>query len=183
MAQHAGYELDEWDSLSLPLVSSDVDLGLIDPRTQLAAQEPVQKDTAGRRPTYSSELWQKARSIRDLLLTFTVSLVFAVLYILFINYVLIQGTPPVGNVFFDASKTNLLVAIFSQISATLSDIMIRGLLSAMRLAFAARNDGIPAPTFLGLGPAAGWLQVLKLAIANRLFNLWCDFRYVFFLSS
>jgi hypothetical protein len=181
MEQPDGHELDEWGRWSPQFTSTDGDLqlGLIDPQTQAAPQGSVQKNPTSRLPT-SYSLGQKARPIGDLILTFTVGLVFAILYILFINYVLIWGTVQVGSVFFNAPTANLLVSIFSQISATLSYMMVHGLFGALRLAFAARKGGILAPTFLGLGPAASWLEVLKSAFVDRLFNLWCDFRYVFF---
>ena len=149
------------------------------PQTQAASHESVQNST-GRPPTSCPTLRRKAQPIRNLLITFTLSLVFSILYILFINYVLIRGNVQIGSVFLSASTTNLLVSIFSQISATVSVLMICGLLGVLRLASAARKDGILATTFLGLGSAASWLQVLNLAFVDRFLNFWCDFRYVSF---
>ncbi|KIM95435.1 hypothetical protein OIDMADRAFT_134537 [Oidiodendron maius Zn] len=123
------------------------------PQTQAATHESAQNST-GRLPTSCPTLGRRAQPIRYLLITFTLSLVFSVLYILFINYVLIRGNVQIGTVSLSASTTNLLVSIFSQISAT---------------------GGILATTFLGLGSATSWLQVLNLAFVDRFLNFWCDF--------
>jgi hypothetical protein len=175
MEQPDAHEPNYWNASTADLRER---LALIDLPTRVAPRESVQKNPAGLLTTSCSKLSQNARPIGALFLIFAINLVLAILYLPFINYVLIQGTVQVGHIFFNASTTNLLVSIFSQISAALSDMMVRGLLSALRLAFANRKDGISVPTFLGLGPAAGWLQVLRLAFIDRLFNLWCDLRYV-----
>lgn len=173
MEQPDAHELDYWNA-STP----DLSLALIDRSTEATPPGSVRKNPAGLHTTSRSGLSQNARPLGALFLIYGINLVLAILYLPFINYVLIQGSVQVGRVFFNASTTNLLVSIFSQISAALSHMMVRSLLSALRLAFANRKDGISALTFLGLGPAAGWLQVLRLAFIDRLFNLWCDFRYV-----
>jgi hypothetical protein len=182
MAQTNSYALDELgrSSPQLPSTEGDLQERLIAPQIQPATQGSVQKNSRGQFPTSYSKLAQNAPPIRDLLRTFTISLVVAIIYIIFIYYVLIQGTAQVGRLYFNASVANFLVSIFSQISASLADLMIRSLFGSLRHAFAARKDGISAPTFLGLGPDAGWLQVLNLALADRLFNFWCDFRYILF---
>jgi len=176
MEQPDAHELDYWNASTADLRER---LVLMDLPTEAAPQGSVQKNPTGLLTTSCSKLSQNARPIGALFLIYGINLVLAILYLPFIYYVLIQGTVQVGRVFFNASTTNLLVSIFSQISAALSDMMVRGLLSALRLAFANRKDGISAPTFLALGPAAGLLQVLMLAFIDRLSNLWCDFRYVF----
>jgi hypothetical protein len=171
MEQPDAHKLDYFDASTV-----DLRLALPDRPTRPAPQGSVPKPQL---TTSGSKLSQNAGPIGALFLISGINLVLAILYLPFIYYVLIQGTVQVGRVFFNASTTNLLVSIFSQISAALSHMMVRGLLSALRLAFANGKDSISVTTFLGLGPAAGWLQVLRLAYIDRLFNLWCDFRYVF----
>jgi len=114
--------------------------------------------------------------IRGLILLFVVNFVFAVLYCLFVYHVLIRGVVEVGNVYFDASTTNLLVSIFSQLWAILCVTNVVALFAALRPALALRAGGSSMATYVGLGPS-NWVSVCRVAIANKLMNVWCDLRY------
>ncbi|KAK0714139.1 hypothetical protein B0T26DRAFT_784142 [Lasiosphaeria miniovina] len=111
-------------------------------------------------------------SIRPLLLWFMGSVVFDLLYCLFVYHVLIKGHIQVGPALFDASRANYLVTIFSLISGFLMDITLRNLLSYMRMAFLARPGGAPVTTFLALGPSTDWLSAAKIAWATQPPNFW-----------
>jgi hypothetical protein len=121
-------------------------------------------------------LWYNISPVKGFILSFLGYLVFTVLYSLFIYHVLIRGNPQVGTILFDASTSNLLVSIFSQAFVMLADTMIRGLLDILRVAFANRERGTSVSTFFGISAATGWLSVFRLALANKFFNLWVDFR-------
>jgi hypothetical protein len=103
-------------------------------------------------------------------------MIFDVVYCLFIYYVLMKGMVQVGGTIFDASTTNLLVSIFSQLSAILADMTLRELLAALRLRFAAQSHGTSAFTWFGIGPSSQWISTAKFAVACKLLNLWCLFR-------
>jgi len=87
---------------------------------------------------------------------------FTVLYMLFINYVLIEGKVQVGVVFFDASTTNLLVSIFSQVFVVLATTTVHGLFKNLRLVL--KNATLV--TFFGISCSSGWSFVLKLLAAG-----------------
>ncbi|KAH8666953.1 hypothetical protein BX600DRAFT_540210 [Xylariales sp. PMI_506] len=120
-----------------------------------------------------------AKEISELLFTFGAWSLFTLLYCLFVYYVLIQGRIQVGSTVFDASTANLLVSIFSQIYVTLTDMTLRGLLSALRLALLVNQDSYLV-TFFGISPSTDWLSVIKLFALAWLPNLWraCTYRYL-----
>jgi hypothetical protein len=124
-----------------------------------------------------SEFGQRSRPIRSLVSTFGVFTIFACLYCVFVYYVLIRGEVIVGNTLFDASTTNLLVSIFSQISALLADTALRQLLASLRMLFASSRGGTSAYTWFGIGPSSQWMSTAKFAIASYLLNAWCLLRY------
>ncbi|KAK1753757.1 hypothetical protein QBC47DRAFT_303914 [Echria macrotheca] len=109
------------------------------------------------------QLWRNLSSIRLLLSSYAACLVFSVLYCLFIWHVLILGRPQVGGVLFDASTSNLLVSVFSQVFALLADALICGLLDVLRAALAGREGGTSASSFFGISGATGWMSVFRLA--------------------
>lgn len=121
--------------------------------------------------------------LRDLLLSFGVSVIYSVVYWIFIYFVLIRGQIQAGSVLLDASKTNLLVSIFSQFAAILFDMVIRDLFGCLRLGFANRSRGLSLVNFLGMGASSSWLSTLEFTIIKwatdkwrSLFNLWCELR-------
>ncbi|KAL1862624.1 hypothetical protein Daus18300_008421 [Diaporthe australafricana] len=121
--------------------------------------------------------------LRELLLSFGVSVIYSILYWIFIYFVLIRGQIQAGSVLFDASKTNLLVSIFSQFAAILFDMVIRDLFGCLRLGFVNRSRGLSLVNFLGMGASSSWLSTLEFTIIKwatdkwrSLFNLWCELR-------
>jgi hypothetical protein len=126
------------------------------------------------------EFGRRSRPIRGLVWTSFVFALFACLYCLFVYFVLIRGQVIVGKALFDASTTNLLVSIFSQISALLADTALRQLLAALRMYFAAQPGGLSAYTWFGIGPSSQWLATARFAVASYLLNAWCLFRYAVF---
>jgi hypothetical protein len=108
--------------------------------------------------------------------------VFSVIFSAFVVYVLLRGNVRVGGVTFDASTSNLLVSIFSQISVILGDALIRDLLGVIRLALAKRDRGVSALTYFVIGPASAWTEAARHAVLTKFYrlNLWCDFRLVCF---
>jgi hypothetical protein len=106
------------------------------------------------------------------------SAIFTILYSSFIYQVLIQGDPKIGNCVFDASLTNLLLSIFSQLYTMLLLFMVQGLLDALRwsLTMRAGRAGTSASNFFQLSPATDWLSVLSLIFHSRLRSMWGIFR-------
>ncbi|KAF3351905.1 hypothetical protein VdG1_09517 [Verticillium dahliae VDG1] len=94
--------------------------------------------------------WGHCRPIWLPLTAWLASALFTVLYSLFIHKVLIRRDPKIGVLVFEASVTNLLLSIFSQ-------------LYAMVLCFM-------------LSPATDWFSVLKFILDSRLRNTWGIFR-------
>ncbi|CAG9990788.1 unnamed protein product [Clonostachys byssicola] len=115
----------------------------------------------------------KARSISGLLWIFGIFILFSFLYCLFIYFVLIRRIVIVGSTIFDASTTNLLVSIFSQVSALLSDTALRNVLSSLRVHWAASPTGTSAFTWYGLGPSSQWWSTAQLTVASYMLNAWC----------
>jgi hypothetical protein len=114
----------------------------------------------------SKTRWAKAtprlRELRPVILTYCISLVFAILYCWFIIVVLIHRRveTPLG-VFWDASKTNLVVSILSQISAYLTDATLKSLLGVLRTVFLTGTGGSSFASYVGLGEASGFLPCFK----------------------
>ncbi|EEY20129.1 conserved hypothetical protein [Verticillium alfalfae VaMs.102] len=94
--------------------------------------------------------WGHCRPIWLPLTAWLASALFTVLYSLFIHKVLIRRDPKIGVLVFEASVTNLLLSVFSQ-------------LYAMVLCFM-------------LSPATDWFSVLKFILDSRLKNTWGIFR-------
>lgn len=118
----------------------------------------------------------KSRPFSGLIYTFILSIFFGILYAIFIVFILIQGKVQVLDTTFDASTTNLLVSIFSQISAILIDSTLRELLVVLRLNLAGEARGTSAFTWFGIGASSQWMVTAKFAIASWLTNIWCLLR-------
>ncbi len=122
----------------------------------------------------SRSLWRNARAAGDVVYILIAWITFTVLYMIFINYFLIAGKVQVGAVFFDASTTNLLVSIFSQIFVVLATATIHGLFNALRLVL----KGESLVTFFGISFSSGWPSILKLLVAGLFPKLRRKFTHV-----
>ncbi|CAG9939740.1 unnamed protein product [Clonostachys rosea f. rosea IK726] len=122
-------------------------------------------------------LRRKLRPLRGVIFAWVAFSVFSVIFSAFVVYVLLRGNVRVGGVTFDASTSNLLVSIFSQISVILGDALIRDLLGVIRLALAKRDRGVSALTYFVIGPASAWTEAARHAVLTKFYrlNLWCDF--------
>ncbi|CAH0016651.1 unnamed protein product [Clonostachys rhizophaga] len=123
------------------------------------------------------DLKRKLRPLRGVIFAWVAFSVFSVIFSAFVVYVLLRGNVRVGGVTFDASTSNLLVSIFSQISVILGDALIRDLLGVIRLALAKRDRGVSALTYFVIGPASAWTEAARHAVLTKFYglNLWCDF--------
>ncbi|OIW32040.1 hypothetical protein CONLIGDRAFT_678472 [Coniochaeta ligniaria NRRL 30616] len=119
----------------------------------------------------------RLRELRPVILTYGISLLFGFLYCWFIIVVLIYGRveTPFG-VFWEASTTNLVVSVLSQISAYLTDATLKSFLGILRTVFMTRPDGSSFESYVGLGEASGFLTVFQVAAMNWFINPWCNFR-------
>jgi len=142
--------------------------------SRAAAAAPF--NVSEKKHTQQPRLWRNASSIAWLLTSFLACVLFSFLYCLFIYHVLIRKQPRVGGVLFDAPTSNLLISIFSQFFAILSDSMICGLLDTLRAALASREGGTSASAFFGISAATSWLSVFRLASVNGFGDLWCNIR-------
>lgn len=124
--------------------------------------------------------WQhfraKSKPVRGLLWWLLVNLVFDIPYCLFVYSVLIKGHIRICNTVFDAVTANLLVSIFSQISATFVDTMLREYLAVVRFRLAARQPGTRAATFIGIGPSSQWTSTAVLVLTCRALNVFMMLR-------
>lgn len=126
----------------------------------------------GRNSTTRS--WRdKLKSIKDLRTAYIILLVFTLLYGFFIYYILIAGV-----FFIQASTTNFLISIFSQIFIILADMNARAVLARLRLALAARDRGASLATFFSIGPSSDWLSTFQFAGEQKFLNSWCNIRCV-----
>lgn len=184
MAQGSVTPLEDMERQFDSFPSSTLQLSLLDPggSAQQAprAAPPVRKNGL---KDYLDRAKNNVGPLRDLLLSFGVSVIYSITYWIFIYFVLIRGNIQVGSVLFDASKTNLLVSIFSQFAAILFDMVIRDLFGCLRLGFANTRRGLSLVNFLGMGASSSWLSTLEFAIIKwirekwrGLFNLWCELR-------
>lgn len=128
------------------------------------------------------DLPTKQRSIRDncrpvalSLTAWAVSVIFTVVYSLFIYHVLFQGNPVIGSWTFDASLTNLLLSICSQLYGMLLAYVVMSLSDALRWSLASRTGGkggASASSFFQLSPATDWFSILKLILRGRFRSNW-----------
>uniref|UniRef100_A0A8H7KCC1 Uncharacterized protein n=1 Tax=Bionectria ochroleuca TaxID=29856 RepID=A0A8H7KCC1_BIOOC len=138
----------------------------------MSASPPIQ--------TESIPLEDQATAAAGVIFAWVAFSVFSVIFSAFVVYVLLRGNVRVGGVTFDASTSNLLVSILSQISVILGDALIRDLLGVIRLALAKRDRGVSALTYFVIGPASAWTEAARHAVLTKFYrlNLWCDFRVV-----
>jgi len=101
---------------------------------------------------------------------FVASALFYILYCVFISVVLLRDT-----VHWDASTTNYIVTVLSQISALLTNAMLKSLLTAVRPALAAREGGSAFSTWMAQG-SSGWMTAAQLAVSDYFLNVWSNFR-------
>jgi hypothetical protein len=127
-------------------------------------------------PEQPVTLGAKIRSIRTLIALVAFSLTYCLLYCAFIYEVLILRHVTTPGVFWEASMTNYVVGVLSQLSALLTDTTIRALLSALRPALASRPGGSSFSTWVSLGPS-DWTSILQVAAVNGFLNIWSDVRY------
>lgn len=186
MAQGPTTPLEDLERQFDSLRSSTLQLALLDPsgnaQEAIRAAPPLHK-TGSASEMYLSRVKDNMVPLRGLILSFGVSVIYSVVYWIFIYFVLIRGKIQVGSVLFDASKTNLLVSIFSQFAAILFDMVIRDLFGCLRLGFANRRRGFSLVNFLGMGASSSWLSALEFTIVKWIrdkwrgvFDLWCELR-------
>jgi hypothetical protein len=101
---------------------------------------------------------------------FVASALFYTLYCVFISVVLLRDT-----VHWDASTTNYIVTVLSQISALLTNAMLKSLLTAVSPALAAREGGSAFSTWMAQG-SSGWMTAAQLAVSDYFLNVWSNFR-------
>ena len=178
-----GLSRDGWssDTFDFTFKESEIATTLTLPQyVREGVAAPSALHAASDKYSFNDRLAQVAPRLRELkpvILTFGISLIFAILYCWFIIVVLINGTveTPLG-VFWDASKTNLVVSVLSQMSAFLTDATLKAFLGVLRNAFLAQ-DGSSFASYVGLGEASGYLSVFQVAAMEWFINPWCDFRY------
>ncbi|KAL2272190.1 hypothetical protein FJTKL_07434 [Diaporthe vaccinii] len=184
MAQGSVTPLEEMERQFDSFPSSTLQLSLLDPggsaQQASRAAPPARKSGV---KDYLDRAKNNVGPLRDLLLSFGVSMIYSIVYWIFIYFVLIRGNIQIGSVLFDASKTNLLVSIFSQFAAILFDMVIRDLFGCLRLGFANTRRGLSLVNFLGMGASSSWLSTLEFTIIKwirekwrGLFSLWCELR-------
>lgn len=124
----------------------------------------------------------KKRSIREncrpvalSLSAWVFSIVFTIVYSLFIYHVLYRGNPVVGSWVFEASLTNLLLSIVSQVYAMLLAYVALSLSDSLRWSLASRSGGkggASASSFFQLSPATDWFSILKFIFKGKFRSNW-----------
>ncbi|KAH6692741.1 hypothetical protein F5X68DRAFT_250986, partial [Plectosphaerella plurivora] len=122
-----------------------LDLRLPSPDPEPRPQYTVHVEDA--RPPRRDTILERCRPISFFLSAWAGSVVFTVVYCLFIYHILIVGDPQIGSWTFDASLTNLLLSILSQLYAMLL-------------------------IFFQLSPATDWLSVFKFIYGSKFRSLW-----------
>ncbi|KAK4450545.1 hypothetical protein QBC34DRAFT_296908 [Podospora aff. communis PSN243] len=136
----------------------------------------TEHDSAAEQPPRSLSFWETLGPLRALFYLVAFSSTFTVLNCLFIYFVLLREiveTP--GPVMWDATKTNYIVTLLSQISAILTDATIKGVLTATRPMLAARKRGSSWASWVAMG-ASGWSTIFQVSAANLFLNPWCLLR-------
>ncbi|KAF6793820.1 hypothetical protein CSOJ01_13792 [Colletotrichum sojae] len=162
-----------WDSdrkISLDLRFPSHDEG---PPCPAPLLDPVAN--APERRTTRINIWRNCRPVGLALTAWVVSLLFTIVYSLFIYHVLFLGNPVVGSWVFEASLTNLLLSILSQLYAMLLAYVALSLSDALRWSLAARSEGqhgASASSFFQLSPATEWFSLLKFIFRGRFRSNW-----------
>ncbi|KAK4442017.1 hypothetical protein QBC34DRAFT_499969 [Podospora aff. communis PSN243] len=104
------------------------------------------------------------------ILAWTLLFIFTIIYSMFIARVLLSGNPFIGTRVFDASTTNLLLSVFSQLYAMLLTLFMGNLLDDLRWSLAANDyiGGISALEFAQLGPGVGFFTNVFMTFAKGL---------------
>lgn len=141
-------------------------------------------DVNGPAPNHRDPLSKRMKAMWTLLLLFLFKTIFTGLFTAFIIVVLINKvveTP--GNVYWDASTTNYVVGVLSQISVLLTTTSVRDLFAVLRPVLASRHavkpgdrPGSSFASWVGLSPAAGWSSVFQVAAVGGFLNPWCNMR-------
>ncbi|KAK4211362.1 hypothetical protein QBC37DRAFT_427149 [Rhypophila decipiens] len=129
-------------------------------------------------------LSRRMKAIRSLLILFSFKTIYTSLFTTFIVVVLINKvveTP--GGVYWDASTTNYVVSVLSQVSVLLVTTSVHDLFSVLRPILAARQArggrvGSSFASWVGLSPSAGWSTVFQVAAVGGFLNPWCNMRIV-----
>ncbi|KAF4926616.1 hypothetical protein CGCVW01_v002857 [Colletotrichum viniferum] len=127
------------------------------------------------RPVTDRSLRENCRPIGLALTAWITSLIFTVVYSLFIYHVLCEGNPVIGSWTFDASLTNLLLSLLSQLYAMLLAYVVLSLSDALRWSLASRSgrvDGASASSFFQLSPATDWFSTMKFIFKGRFRSNW-----------
>lgn len=127
------------------------------------------------RPVTDRSLRENCRPIGLALTAWITSLIFTVVYSLFIYHVLFEGNPVIGSWTFDASLTNLLLSLLSQLYAMLLAYVVLSLSDALRWSLASRSGrvgGASASSFFQLSPATDWFSNMKFIFKGRFRSNW-----------
>lgn len=114
--------------------------------------------------------------VESTLWLFIPSALFFILYCAFISVVLLPGVlETLGAVYWNASTTNSIVTVLSQISALLTNAMLKSLLTTVRPALAARRRGTRFSSWIAQG-SSGWITAVQLSLTNVFVDMWANFR-------
>ncbi|KAF3805791.1 hypothetical protein GCG54_00005155 [Colletotrichum gloeosporioides] len=140
-----------------------------------AAGETAYASPSRPRAVTDRSLRENCRPIGLALTAWITSLIFTVVYSLFIYHVLFEGNPVIGSWTFDASLTNLLLSLLSQLYAMLLAYVVLSLSDALRWSLASRSgrvDGASASSFFQLSPATDWFSTMKFIFKGRFRSNW-----------
>lgn len=159
-----------WDSdrkISLDLRFPSHDEG---PSCPAPLLDPVAN--APERGTAKRSIWRNCRPVGLALTAWVVVLLFTIAYSLFIYHALFLGNPVVGSWVFEASLTNLLLSILSQLYVMLPAYVALSLSDALRWSLSEGQHRASASSFFQLSPATDWFSRLKFICGGRFRSNW-----------
>jgi hypothetical protein len=177
LKKHATYSVDNIEMATQDLEAGHQSTRGRPPRSTRYSVRNLMAGLLARAPRLKARVLARATQLKADLNFFGISLVYNFLLCWFIIVVLIHGhvETPLG-VFWGFSTTNLMVTILSQISAYLTDTILRSYMAVLRRVFLVKPNGISFASYVGLGEASGWFTVFQVSAMNWFLNFYCNFR-------
>ena len=93
-------------------------------------------------------------------------IIFVVLYSLYVSETLLNPSPKLGKLLLQASDTNLLISVLSQVLVGLLSSIYKDIFDALRWHFAIGVSGLAMPAFFELSAATSVIAAFLLSITS-----------------
>lgn len=158
---------ESWTNLLSPLEIGHSPSSFLPTEPTDIVDRRLQDDPIVSYPTLVSKLQNSWMSFSLLVLL----IIFAVLYSLYVSQTLLNPEPRLGKLLLEASDTNVLISVLSQVFAGLLSSLYQDVFDSMRWHFAARSAGLALPTFFELGAATSFVATFLLSVTSPLKSL------------